>query len=140
MDILVAINAISSILGISAKDIADAISGKASKGRAAVQKQSLPASPIDGVFVNDSVINDLVLSVLINFLWYGQTAIRIQKPGISDVHWQQSEYNILTNLLNEKLNRIGYSATVTQYASLMTYDAQVDIMPQAKQEHGFVWN
>jgi hypothetical protein len=74
MEILVALNLISGILGITAKDIV-----KIQK-TVKTPSHNNSESKLTNMLTSDTMINDFILSILIEFMWQQKTDFEIRVP------------------------------------------------------------
>ncbi len=124
LEIITALSAISGILGITAKDIVSLFKENEKRSRS----KSLSSENLYGF---DAEINGLVMYVLFEFIWYKQTNIRLQKESNYEKKWKAREYDILEDRINEKLNNIGYTASVYE-PSIVILDSSVSFVFNAE--------
>jgi hypothetical protein len=114
IEILSALNLICSILGISVKDIPNILNKKNTKKKLFPQIEKNDDNLMGNIFENEQQINGLVLLVLTDFLWNGQTGMYLTESSDYAPIWKQRDYNIFMTRLNDKLEKIDYTATINK--------------------------
>jgi hypothetical protein len=133
METIMAINAVFEMLGVSA-DIVEKVHAQANK-----QAKRASRTSSGSVIPFEQEIAELALSVLIGFIWYHKVDVQVHEsfgqgriaPSDGRKVWEQYQYDTLERRLNEKLNLIGYCASVSPQVGLYAYYiANIKITPK----------